>query len=251
MFIVNYIILAQYVNSSVLYKSFDNRFSGVKDLKAPYGETVIVTDSNAKTVISEFPSDSSKKLNDPIDFVISWINGSDPHYLELLAQYAPTLDPHRFQEYGSLFFSVLSLLKFAPWLRYIYIVTSHDQVPSFANLFPRVKIIPDTLILPAAAVPTFNSHVIESYIHKIPGLAERFVYLCDDFFLGRPTTYADFFNESHPIIFISERPQFQLSKVYTEVFFQAPVNSFLKLQEFNRFENARPLRNIPHRPSNV
>ena len=43
-------------------------------------------------------------------------------------------------------------------------------------------------------LPTFNSHVIESYLHRIPDLAEHFVYLNDDFFVMRPLPKAHFFN---------------------------------------------------------
>ena len=36
------------------------------------------------------------------------------------------------------------------------------------------------------ALPTFNSCAIESQLHRIPGLAECYLYLNDDFFLLRP-----------------------------------------------------------------
>ena len=48
-------------------------------------------------------------------------------------------------------------------------------------------------ILPPDALPTFNSHAIESALHKVPDLAEHFVYLNDDFFLGRPLGPETFF----------------------------------------------------------
>jgi hypothetical protein len=40
--------------------------------------------------------------------------------------------------------------------------------------------------MPADALPTFNSHAIETSLHHIPGLAEHWLYFNDDFFLGRP-----------------------------------------------------------------
>ena len=40
--------------------------------------------------------------------------------------------------------------------------------------------------MPAEALPTFNSHAIETSLHHIPGLAEHWLYFNDDFFLGRP-----------------------------------------------------------------
>jgi len=42
-------------------------------------------------------------------------------------------------------------------------------------------------------LPTFNSHAIESRLHRIPGLAEHFLYLNDDVFLGRPVAPELFF----------------------------------------------------------
>jgi hypothetical protein len=47
--------------------------------------------------------------------------------------------------------------------------------------------------MPQSALPTFNSHAIESSIHRVPDLSEYFVYLNDDVFIGRPTTPDDFF----------------------------------------------------------
>ena len=42
-------------------------------------------------------------------------------------------------------------------------------------------------------LPTFNSQAIESRLHRIPGLAEHFLYLNDDVFLGRPVAPTMFF----------------------------------------------------------
>ena len=43
-------------------------------------------------------------------------------------------------------------------------------------------------LIPAQALPTFDSGNIESYIHRIPGLSERYFYLNDDVFFGAPVT---------------------------------------------------------------
>ena len=40
--------------------------------------------------------------------------------------------------------------------------------------------------MPAAYLPTFDSGNIESYIHHIPGLSERYFYFNDDVFLAHP-----------------------------------------------------------------
>jgi hypothetical protein len=42
-------------------------------------------------------------------------------------------------------------------------------------------------------LPTFNSHAIESRLHRIEGLSEHFLYFNDDVFLGRPVKPENFF----------------------------------------------------------
>jgi hypothetical protein len=42
-------------------------------------------------------------------------------------------------------------------------------------------------------LPTFNSQAIESRLHRIPDLAEHFLYLNDDVILGRPVAPTTFF----------------------------------------------------------
>ena len=59
---------------------------------------------------------------------------------------------------------------------------------------PQVAVVDHSAILPADALPTFNSHAIESALHRLPDLAEHFVYLNDDFFLGRPLGPEAFFS---------------------------------------------------------
>ena len=49
-----------------------------------------------------------------------------------------------------------------------------------------MTVVPHAEIMPADALPTFNSHAIETSLHHIPGLAEHWLYFNDDFFLGRP-----------------------------------------------------------------
>jgi hypothetical protein len=83
---------------------------------------------------------------------------------------------------------------FAPWVRKIHLVTA-GQVPDWLDPdHPLVTVVHHSEILPPDALPTFNSHAIESALHKVPDLAEHFVYLNDDFFLGRPLGPEAFFS---------------------------------------------------------
>ena len=50
-----------------------------------------------------------------------------------------------------------------------------------------------TFLVPPEGLPLFNSHAIEAWLHRIPGLAEQFVYFNDDFMLWdsvSPSTFS-------------------------------------------------------------
>src|SRR5690606_13061595 len=47
-------------------------------------------------------------------------------------------------------------------------------------------------------LPSFNSNVIEIYMHKIPGLTEHFVYFNDDFFIINNVGKERFFKNGLP-----------------------------------------------------
>ena len=50
-------------------------------------------------------------------------------------------------------------------------------------------------IIPNELLPTFNSTTIEMYLHRIPDLAEQFIYSNDDMFPIRPLQISDFFKD--------------------------------------------------------
>ena len=51
-----------------------------------------------------------------------------------------------------------------------------------------------------AALPTFNSLAIETFLWNIAGLSDRFIYFNDDVFLTAPCQKSDFFSPSGPIL---------------------------------------------------
>ena len=59
----------------------------------------------------------------------------------------------------------------------------------------KVNIIYHSQIIPFEYLPTFNSQVIELYIHKIEGLSENFIYLNDDMIIGKDIDETDFIED--------------------------------------------------------
>jgi len=71
--------------------------------------------------------------------------------------------------------------QFAPWVRKIHFVTC-GQKPEWLNAdHPKLSLVNHSDYIPQQFLPTFNSSLIEIYLHRIPDLTEHFVYFNDDF----------------------------------------------------------------------
>jgi hypothetical protein len=137
---------------------------------------------------------------DPIDAVICWVDSSDPVWRAVFEQYrheakeSTATHASRFNNADELRYCLRSLKMHLPWLRKVWVVTMH-QKPGWWVDSSYVTLISHDQIMPASALPTFNSLAIETCLHRIPGLSQRFLYLNDDFFFGRPVPETCFFNK--------------------------------------------------------
>ena len=152
--------------------------------------------------------------HDPIDAVITWVDGLDPAHLQKRQNFmgsAPHLfhenatNPHRWACNGEIYLCLSSLEHNAPWLRKIWIVVD-DQSPDLSRLSvalqAKIHLVDHTEIFAnhGASLPTFNSLAIETFLWNIPGLSDRFIYFNDDVFLTAPCQQADFFTKRGPIL---------------------------------------------------
>lgn len=146
-----------------------------------------------------------KESNKPIDLVYTWVNGHDPDYLQLVNKYSNKpidLNPERTRDiYELLRYSLRSVDLYAPWINHIYILTCRPQKPDWLNIeHPKVTIVHHDEIFDPQDIPTFNYNVIESYIHKIPGLSDDFLYLNDDFLFANQVYPTDFYTEDGKVL---------------------------------------------------
>jgi hypothetical protein len=144
------------------------------------------------------------EVAEPIDVVYTWVDGTDPAWQEAraLAQAELSdgavnpnaLSASRFVGHDELRYSLRSIEMFASWVRRIHIVTA-GQVPAWLDVsHPKVAVVDHRDIFSdTSSLPVFNSHAIESQLHHIPGLADRYLYLNDDVFFGRPVAPELFF----------------------------------------------------------
>lgn len=132
-----------------------------------------------------------------VDLVYTWVDGADANHMTKWASYSEDtgdINPERYRDtYELLKHSLRSVEKYLNWYRNIYIVTARPQVPEWLDTsHPRIKVIHHDEIIDKKFLPTFNPNCIESFLHKIPGLAEHFLYINDDFLFGNDTHLVDF-----------------------------------------------------------
>lgn len=146
-----------------------------------------------------------------IDFVVLWVDGSDPAWQAEKAKYqGKTVDDgnavNRFRDWGLMPYWFRAVEKFCPWVRKVHFVTC-GHVPGWLNLdCPKLNHVKHRDYIPAQYLPTFNANTIEMNIHRIPDLAEHFVFFNDDMFLLRPMAQEAFFRDGLPCTYGGEEP---------------------------------------------
>ena len=143
-----------------------------------------------------------------IDAVITWVDGSDEDYKKKIENHLTTSTNYKKQylQANEIEYCVKSILKFAPFVRRIFIVTD-SQKPSFSGLkdlivSKKVKIVDHKEIFKGYEkyLPTFNIRSIDAVLHRIEDLSEMFVYFNDDVFLINKIREEDWFVENKVVL---------------------------------------------------
>ena len=139
--------------------------------------------------------DNSNSISD-IDFVIIWVDGSDPIWRAERAKYEKTksdTEDARYRDWEILKYWFRAVERYAPWVRKIHFVTC-GQKPEWLNLnHEKINFVNHSDYIPKRFLPTFSSHTIELNLHRIIDLSEKFVYFNDDMFLNDYVSPSDFF----------------------------------------------------------
>ena len=160
----------------------------------------------------------------PIDAVFTWVDGADPVWLEQKRLLRQKLfgDPGapgdadnaaRFRDNDELRYALRSLARYAPWIRSVHLVTA-DQKPAWLNT-ETVNLVSHRDIFPeSASLPVFSGRPIEFCVHRVPGLAEHFIYFNDDVMLGRSVVPEDFFlPDGRPLLWVVKRGKRTMDKI--------------------------------------
>jgi Stealth protein CR2, conserved region 2/Stealth protein CR1, conserved region 1 len=158
------------------------------------------------------------KPHDAIDIVYLWVDGNDSvwrakrrkaasqlsaSHRDALAQYGDV--EGRYRDNDELRYNLRALEEFFPTHGHIYVVTD-AQTPAWLKNSERLTVVDHQELIPAQQLPTFDSSHIESYIHRIPNLSERYFYLNDDVMFGAAVNVDDWFFDRGFYVAWSDEP---------------------------------------------
>ena len=146
----------------------------------------------------------------PVDMVFTYVDGADPAHRAKRLSYGgvaapgpgdggPEATAERERWYlgvGEITFSVRSVLRWLPWIRTIHVVTDAQRPPVDPELISsgRVRVVDHAEIVPDRYRPVFASTIIESCLHRIPGLSDVWLYDNDDYMHFGPVPAETFVN---------------------------------------------------------
>ena len=144
-------------------------------------------------------------IHEKIDIVYLWVDGNDPVWRQKRASSLGQLNAKnrnsiakygnvegRFRDNDELRYSLRALERYFPDCGHVYIVTD-AQTPVWLKNSAQISIIDHRDLILTSKLPTFDSANIESYIHRIPNLSERYFYLNDDVFFGSSVDLSHWF----------------------------------------------------------
>ncbi len=161
-----------------------------------------------------------------IDAVITWVDGSEPNYQKKLKEYLADDNQlkRRYIQANEINLCVASIVKYAPFIRKIFIVTD-KQSPNLDNIKhivskEKVEIVDHEEIFRhnIEFLPTFNIRSIDALLFKIKDLSEKFIYFNDDMFLIKETNPEDWFLDKKAV----------LTGIWAKTYNRQPVKTMLE-----------------------
>ena len=149
-------------------------------------------------------------MNEKIDFVIIWVDGNDIEWQKEKNKYSPNSNDDfraiRYRDWDNLKYIFRGIEKYAPWVNKVHFVTC-GHLPNWLNTKnPKLNIIKHSDYIPKEYLPTFSANPIETNLHRIEGLEEKFVFFNDDTFITKKVKPTDFFKNGLPCDSAIENP---------------------------------------------
>ena len=142
----------------------------------------------------------------PIDIVIPWVDSNDLEWRKSKNHYADMegrkelIDESdvRYRDWDIIRYLFRGIDMYMPWVRTVHFVTV-GHIPAWMNTeAERLHVVRHDEYIPEEYLPTFSANPIELNMHRIPRLADQFIYFNDDIIALKPTKPTDFFKKGLP-----------------------------------------------------
>lgn len=141
-----------------------------------------------------------------IDVVMLWVDGSDKEWIKQYNKYAPAnmkKMSNRYRDWDTIRYVLRGIEYFMPWVRKIHFVTCGQRPKWMVEKHEKLNFVSHFDIFDnTECLPVFNSSAIELNIHRIPELADTFIYFNDDMLVLKPTNQERFFKHGLPVDFL-------------------------------------------------
>ena len=138
-----------------------------------------------------------------IDFVLPWVDDSDPVWQQEFDKYTPGETYHntkaRFRDWDNLHYIFRAFESFTPWVNKVFLIT-YGHLPKWLKTdHKKLVVVNHQDYIDKKHLPVFSSHPLEINLHRIEGLSDHFVYFNDDTFLLQPLGPEIFFKDNLPV----------------------------------------------------
>ena len=150
-------------------------------------------------------------VSEGVDVVYTWVNTMDSEWLREREVHLGLLRGgtdntgermvNTKNPWDEILVSIESVRTYLPWVRNIYVIVQRPQgLPGWVSKKYGVRYVYHDEIYPDVGVlPVYSSQSIETCLHRVPGLSERFIYFNDDTYIMDYMGEEDFFREGMPV----------------------------------------------------
>ena len=180
----------QYLVSNVQTRHFPlfiKDFSGLGSCRQIVED---IDEEKFQALCAEAEMENSILEKEPIDVVFKYIDLSDPN---LVREGIPQIKKDEDNE--ELRYALRSVLQNLPWVRRIFIIMPNEQVRFLKpqeEIAEKITYIKDKDFLGFDSASSIVFEFNLWRLHKF-GVSENFIYMNDDYFIGRPLKKSDFF----------------------------------------------------------
>lgn len=166
-----------------------------------------------------------------IDIVILWVNSEDKSWRNEYEKFSRLENRKiegsiRYRDYGTLKYILRGIEKNASWFHKVHLILSDKtQIPDWLNMDgDKLEIHYHKEFIPVNLLPTFNSNVIEMYLHNIKSLSEYYILFNDDQFILNKLQ-PDMFVKNNLPVFTSDTKPLEFNLDFNNSFKQSLDNN--------------------------